>query len=179
MTAPYRDDLAALEARYAALEAEVADRERARDEAARMLAEAKARARNEEAWADLVVGGPTRRKQRAMTIGALVAMAAIGVGAVYLAKRRPSREKREEEMLAMFSGFTDQLCACTNKACADNVQDDMMKWAQDLARHADRDMGSPSPEFAKRMTTISERYIKCYTTVVAPAQAVPAEDPNQ
>jgi BMFP domain-containing protein YqiC len=29
MTAPYRDDLAALEARYAALEAEVADRERA------------------------------------------------------------------------------------------------------------------------------------------------------
>jgi hypothetical protein len=179
MTAPYRDDLAALEARYAALEAEVADRERARDEAARMLAEAKARARNEEAWADLVAGGPARRKQRAMMIGAVVAMAAIGVGAVYLAKRRPSREKREAEVLARFSGFTDRLCACADMACADKVQDDTMRWAQALASHADGDVSSPSSEFAKRIATVSERYGKCYAALYVPAQAVPAEDPNQ
>jgi hypothetical protein len=64
-------------------------------------------------------------------------------------------------------------------ACADKVQDDTMRWAQALASHADGDVSSPSSEFAKRIATVSERYGKCYAALYVPAQAVPAEDPNQ
>src|SRR5689334_7425133 len=100
MTAPYRDELAALEARYAALEAEVADRERARDEAARMLAEAKARARNEEIVADVLSGGPERRRRRNLTIvAAVVGVVAIAFGGVYLKTRKSAQARREAEIL--------------------------------------------------------------------------------
>lgn len=164
MTAPYRDELAALEARYAALEAEVAERERARDEAARMLAEAKARARNEEIAADIRSGGPERRHQRRMMIGATVGMAVIGASAAYmLATRKSTREERIEAALTQYARFADETCACKDKACSDAVQDRMTKWAQEMARHPDFRDEKPDEETIKRATKIAERYTACLT----------------
>jgi hypothetical protein len=167
MTAPYRDDLAALEARYAALEAEVADRERARDEAARMLAEAKARARNEEIAADVRAGGPERRRQRYYMIGTMAAMLAVGIGAAYhLATRKPTREQRMEAALKKFEGFVDDACACKDKACTDDVQSRLMRWSEEMARTDDFTREPPSHEVVEKATKLGTRYADCLTKIV-------------
>src|SRR5688572_4631261 len=129
----YRDDVEALEARHAALEAEVAERARARDEAARLLAEARAHREAERQLADLASGGPTRRRRRRILIAAVVgALALVGVGVAY----RLARSERDhfEQAIAQFSRFADQMCSCSNDACTRQVSDAMAKWGSEMAK---------------------------------------------
>jgi hypothetical protein len=60
--------------------------------------------------------------------------------------------------------FATSICKCTDKACADQVNDGMMKWAQDLTRTADKDE-KPDPDLAKRATEIMNRYTECMTKI--------------
>lgn len=62
----------------------------------------------------------------------------------------------------MMEKFTAQICACEDKACADRVQEDMMKWGTEMAKNAPRD-DKPDAALVKRMTTIMERYTECAT----------------
>lgn len=64
----YRGDVEALEARVAALSADLAQRVRERDEAAQLLAEARARAHAEAYLADLDAGGPARRRRKRLSL---------------------------------------------------------------------------------------------------------------
>jgi hypothetical protein len=169
---PYRSDLDALEARHAALEAEVAERVRQRDDAARMLAEARAQQRNAEIAADYASGGPARRKRLAVSIAIGALVFAGMVAALARIKARPSYEERMDRVMAQFEQFTNDMCECKDKACAQLVSDQMQKWASDLSK----DM-PPAEKYdegtMKRAAALGDRMGKCMS------KAMMSEEPMQ
>ena len=56
--------------------------------------------------------------------------------------------------------FRDEMCACTDTACAQATSDEMAKWSQDQARD-DVDMPKLTDEQMKRATTLGEEMGKC------------------
>src|SRR5262245_5903222 len=107
----FRNDIDALDARHKALAAVVQDRTRARDEAARMLDEARARERGEQLYADFVSGGPLRRKRRALLI-IIAALTLIGavIGIAGLAIHAHHRDAdRVGELMRKMEQFADQM----------------------------------------------------------------------
>jgi hypothetical protein len=69
------------------------------------------------------------------------------------------------EALAMMRGFTDRMCQCADKACADRVQEDMTKWGTEAAKAADRDE-RPDPDMVKQAGEIMTRYTECMTKLM-------------
>jgi hypothetical protein len=69
------------------------------------------------------------------------------------------------DALAKMRGFTDRMCACKDKACADQVQDDMTKWGMEMARNAKRDE-RPDPDMIKESGEIMTRYTECFTKLM-------------
>jgi len=171
----YRNDVEALEARHAELEAQVAERARARDEVAQMLVEARVRQETEHRLADLAAGGPARRRRRALRIAAVaVLLALVGIGAVY--RFRPTEEDRIEAAIQQLSRFTDQMCTCTTSGCAQQVNGAMTKWAQTMAKDFDP---RPQPDSAqmKRAAEIAERMGKCMMKAMSDAASEPTSEP--
>lgn len=130
----YRDDVSALEARLAALSADVAVRVRERDEAARMLDEARARANAEAYLADLDAGGPARRRRKRIRIAAMIAGLAMIVGGLFAVHLRPQRDHRFDDAMHTFERLTNDMCQCRDNACAMRVSDDMTRWGTQLAK---------------------------------------------
>lgn len=163
---PYRSDLEALEARHAALEAEVADRVQQRDEAARMLAEARARERDAEIAADHASGGPARRKAFVVSVAlGAVAFAAM-VGAVSRVKSRPdAREVRMARVMVQFEKFTNEACACTTGECITALSERMSKWGSEVSKDADMHE-RPDEKTMKRAQALGERMGECMSKVM-------------
>ena len=156
MTA-YRNDVDALAARHAALEAEVADRTRERDEAARLLDEARGRVR-----AELYDREAPIRRQRAIAIVIFLAIGAIMGSALYKRVTHKSKSARLMEKLAVFE---NKMCACYDKACADKVNQEFTDWATAMAKTAD-EPDLPSPEDSKRVSDIVTHYSECMTKLL-------------
>jgi hypothetical protein len=166
----YRDDVSALEARLHALSAGLVERERERDEVARLLAEARARAYAESVIADIDAGGPARRRRRKMWIAAWTAIAlaiAGGIGYAVVEKRGPDRL---EQAFEKFDRFTDQMCECRDDACVKAVSDSMTKWSTEEAKN-----WQPPPkldaEHQARAEAIAKRLITCMTHATTPPSA--------
>ena len=174
----YRNDVEALEARYRALEAELALRTQARDEAARMLAEARARADREAELADIVSGRRAHRRRRQRTIlGVFTLLTLLGIQLGYRLATYDGT-CRVEQMLQRYAEFADQTCICMNSACVQHVTGEMSKWAAEMVRE------DPSPkideDLIKRATAIGERMAKCMTramTTETSAANAAAEQP--
>jgi hypothetical protein len=151
----YRSDLDALQARHVALEAEVADKTRARDEVARMLADARA---IEEAARELTEG-PARRRRRWRLAAAAATALVLVAGAVGYRLVQPRRDQTEE-VIRQMSRFTDEVCGCTDTACVRQVSDAMAKWGMALAKEQP---SPPKPDEAmmKRLTEITTRMSSC------------------
>ena len=130
----YRDDVLALEARLAALTADVAERERERDEAARMLHEARARAHADAYLADLAAGGPARRRRKRVRIAAMIAGLVMIVGGLFAYHLRAQRDHRFDDAMQTFAALTDEMCECRDNACATRVTDEMTRWGTTLAK---------------------------------------------
>ncbi len=159
----YRSDVEAMEARLADLEHQVGDVTRERDELARMIADARSRARRQAIFDDLKAGGPTRRLYRnaAITVGA-IAIASLGV----VAYRATTRDKGDR-FVKKFEQFTDQICRCTDKACADKITDEITRWStEEAAIDADRH-DAPDEATMKRMSTVAEKYTACLTKLLS------------
>jgi len=154
----YRNDVEALEARHAALAAEVADKTRDRDEIAGMLAAA--RARDERERELLERPARRRRHRRAAVIAALAGLAVIaGIGTYRLT--HPKRD-RFAPVMAKMQEFADRMCACKTKDCAQHVSDDLTKWGQEMAQHALKE-DKPDEAVVKQFTTVVERFANCMT----------------
>src|SRR5215470_10495487 len=67
-----------------------------------------------------------------------------------------------DDTIAKMSEFRDQMCACSDKACADLVTDDMTKWAQQMAKSAGS-LKQPKLSDAqmKDMQQVTEEFTKC------------------
>lgn len=72
------------------------------------------------------------------------------------------------------SYFSEEMCACKDKACADRTNDEFTKWGTEMAKTATgKTSEKPDPELAKKMTEAVSLYSDCYTKL-----AMAAMDPN-
>lgn len=159
----YRDDVGALEARLTTLETELAAKTRQRDEAARLLVEAKARASNDALAADWAAGGPQRRRKRRLAVFVSSVMAVTAGLTLYV--KLPGRVDREralvERSIAQFERFADEMCDCRDSQCAEAVSTRMTNWSSDLVK------GDPKPPRVvdeptmTRMQTIATHMSEC------------------
>ena len=84
------------------------------------------------------------------------------------------KKKGASDAAAKMGEFRDQMCKCTDKACADKVTEAMAKWTQDNAKEGAKEAAKPSEEDMKKMTAISEEYSKCMQKVMTASMPPPA-----
>ena len=138
----YRNDVDALAARHEALQAEVDEKTRDRDEVSRLLEEARARKRNDDLYQDYASGGPQRRRRRRIRIALGFAALVIGVLGVVLALRVSHHEPYHwDASIKQIQQFKDEMCQCHDYACAQRVVEAMTSWSQQQAR----EMRMPPP----------------------------------
>jgi hypothetical protein len=84
------------------------------------------------------------------------------------------KKKSAVDTSAKMTEFKDAMCKCKagETACAQKVVDDQKKWADEMAKTADKD-AKPDPaeaaEMAKKMEPIMADYTKCMTAAMTPA----------
>jgi hypothetical protein len=172
----YRNGIDALEARYRALEKDLAERTRERDEAARLLAEARERAHRDSVQADITSGGPERRRRHRIVFASILALLAlIGAGIGY---RAAKHHTRRDEVLTRYAQFTDQICACSDAMCARDAISEFSKWAQDLQRD-DEMTRELDRDAMKRAEAITDRLSPCITRVMSIPKTDVSDSPAQ
>lgn len=172
----YRNDVDALEARYRAVQAEVDEKTRARDDVARMLEEARARERNDELYRDFASGGPQRRRRRRIRIAvSLAAFVTLALGGAFVMRHRHGPD-RKAQIFREMDRFTDQLCQCHDMKCVQGVSDEMTRWSERVTK----ELGNPpklSDAETKRATVIAERMMKCMQQAMTTPPATPDPQP--
>ena len=121
----YRDDVAALQARLAALTADVDVRVRERDEVARLLAETQV----------LAAAAPrvrSRRRRTGSPTALVIAGLAAGVGLAIgtMSESKPSRDT--VVALAHLEQLADEMCRCVIRTCAERVDGEVAQWSSGL-----------------------------------------------
>jgi len=113
----YRNDVDALQARLRALNIDLAERERERDEVVRLLRDR----RNCDAAVQWLDERPQRRRRH----GVLAAVLLCGVIAGGLAAHglAPDKQQTFDKTLRDFSRFAHETCRCPDAACVQRVGD--------------------------------------------------------
>jgi len=79
-----------------------------------------------------------------------------------------------DEVLGDLEAFETRMCACTDKACADKVQDDARAYRLTIADRIGRDTkDKPTEAQDKRGRASEERMRACRKKLDAPAPATP------
>jgi len=152
----YRELVESLAARLEALEAQVGERARERDEVAKLLAEAREHVRREE----FAAARPHRRKRLRRWIFAIAGAVAvvIGVLAIRHATRKPDRMT---EAVHRLEAFTFEMCSCSDTKCTQGVTDELMKWAQAEAKKDDADPPKPDDQTSKYLQGVVKTMADC------------------
>jgi hypothetical protein len=80
--------------------------------------------------------------------------------------------------IAKLGEIRDQMCKCTDKACADKVNEAYAKWGQEQAQTKPADNGAiANQEQANKITGITEEITKCTAKAIAGPAAMPAGEP--
>jgi hypothetical protein len=61
--------------------------------------------------------------------------------------------------------FSNRMCACKDKACADGTNEAMTKWGTELAKQPPP-QEKPDPALARKSADIMTRYTECMTKVM-------------
>lgn len=170
----YRDDVEALENRHRVLEGEIAARERARDEVAGMIVEARARRDVEAHLADLAAGGPARRRRKRILI-ALAAGLFVLAGAGVAVKLAEPRHDPMEEALAQLATYADDMCGCKDRACAEKVSHEMTEWSRKMSKKFPEPRVTDAQQ--KRAMDLGMRTATCEQKLKVPA--VNPEQPSE
>jgi hypothetical protein len=79
--------------------------------------------------------------------------------------RRPAHERSLiADALVKLGEFADDMCACTDRTCADTVSQEMTRWSADLAK--DTEDFKPTPEEMEEATRVTERLSQCMVTAM-------------
>jgi hypothetical protein len=86
------------------------------------------------------------------------------------AHRQPPPERTTiASAMAKLKDFTDEMCACPDKACAEAVSKSMEQWAKEMGEDEGRELAATMTEDDKKeATTIAERMAKCMMAVMSP-----------
>ena len=85
------------------------------------------------------------------------------------------KSSKLEGLHARFAEFTDRICSCKDKACADKVHDDMTAWSKDVSAQVKRE--NPSEAEMKRLEAVGRRYAECTSKLYAATGQVPTAAP--
>lgn len=99
-------------------------------------------------------------------------MVCVAVALVGCKSSDGTREAREA--LAKMLELTDSMCRCTDRICADKVQEEMTLWAQQMAKKGDRS-AKPDEALMKQMVEVGTRYAECMTAAMSPSTTPPSE----
>ncbi len=93
---------------------------------------------------------------------ALVAIAAAvaAIGSTGCKKKRGG-EVEIGRMIREMRGFKDRMCACKDKACADEVTAAVKSWSEDLAKSGLMDGHKPSSQDSSKIELIMGQYSDC------------------
>jgi len=120
----------------------------------------------------MTYNGPTPSSEMKMKNLSIAVLAALS-----LLSFAGCKKKGGSDVSAKMAEFRDQMCKCTDKACADKVMESMAKWTQDNAKEGNKEAAKPTEEDMKKMTAISEEYSKCMQKVMAAATPPPPAAP--
>ncbi len=96
------------------------------------------------------------------------------------ARSRPPQPAHEErsvigQAIARLDEFTDEMCACADRTCADAVSQAMTRWSNELSRdHVDL---RPTDEELEEVKLVSERLSKCMMTAMGYGNPPPPPSP--
>jgi hypothetical protein len=76
------------------------------------------------------------------------------------------RPATSDDMIARMEEFQDAMCGCTDKACADRVQDEMTTWGSEAARKSSK-WDKPDPAMVKKAGEIMTKYTECMTKLMS------------
>jgi hypothetical protein len=69
------------------------------------------------------------------------------------------------EAIAKLAEFADDMCACTDKPCADAVQSEMTRWSTEISQRKE-DYDKPTEEEVEEVTKVSQRLSTCTMTAM-------------
>ncbi len=79
------------------------------------------------------------------------------------------------EAIEKLGEFADDICACTDRTCADRVSQELTQWSMDLQRdHADL---KPSEEEMEEASHVTERLSKCMMAAMSYSPPPPPPPP--
>lgn len=162
----YRDDLAALEARKATVDAELAEKQRARDEVAWMVEEARKLARAEAAFLGEAPERTRARRRPTAWLAVFAALVGFGGFAAYRATR--STQSRAEASLREMASWVDAMCACRDEACVERLSDHTTKSRKEAANQEPPTFDEAQ---TKRLTELGRKASECLRDALAPPPA--------
>jgi hypothetical protein len=83
--------------------------------------------------------------------------------------------KPHRSLLAMekMREFRDKMCLCKDKACADKVQDEMIRWSSEMAKSAGERDERLDDQQMKEMTEVGTQYGECMVKVMGGETTLP------
>lgn len=91
-----------------------------------------------------------------LSIAFLAAMALVSFGC--------KKKSSGGEAIAKMTEFKDRMCACKDKACTENVAEEMTRWSQANAK-GEKEV-KMSEEDMKKSTAIGEELTRCMTKIL-------------
>jgi hypothetical protein len=87
------------------------------------------------------------------------------------AKPAPPRRRLTEieAAVARMRGFAGQMCACKDRVCADEVQQELTSWSTSMAGRERDPEERPSEALMKEMQEIGMHYAECMMKAMDPA----------
>ena len=74
----------------------------------------------------------------------------------------PSAESLAQDAMRRMTELQDRMCACKDQPCAEGVNADFTKWAEDMSKRSIKP-ADITEEDAKRITDVAIKYQECYT----------------
>jgi hypothetical protein len=98
-------------------------------------------------------------------------VAVVVVAAAGPACKKPSKDRAALEKVVEFS---NRMCQCKDKACADLVMRDMKRWGDEMAKNADPH-DKPDPKQVEKVTQAMSDFSKCATNLLAGGSQTPPQ----
>jgi hypothetical protein len=79
----------------------------------------------------------------------------------------PKPKSTVEDAVAKMEGFQKAMCGCSDKNCADKVNEEMTVWGTEMAKAAGAAKDEkPSPTLARKSAEIMTKYTECMTKIM-------------
>jgi len=79
------------------------------------------------------------------------------------------------EVLVEMNRFTNRMCTCTDKACADGINNEMTTWGTEIAKRTDAKTLDAAAQ--KQVADVMKRYSDCMVKAMTAAKAPPPPPP--